>query len=383
MASEPEDTERDRAVRSLLVHRIQRPAAARGVRLHPDRARVALVTAVVLIAIIALTVVSIRLTGGRPAPAEGGTPTAAPTTEDALPTPTIPAGKLLGRFTSADGPVQTHTIHPNGLAIAARFECAGIGDYSVSISHDSEFASMTPAGQTPGRCAGAGSGGGGPGSREKGHTEPVKVTVKTAKGMTWTLTLVGIPETYVTPRPIPTPTDSTGTAVRYCTAADLTARFAAHAMPDGVTEVRGGELVFTNTTDSTCALAGYPEVRFIDGGTALGSNTMNAVDERSSEEDGLRAVVLRPGGRAYSQIDWYLRNYYPENDEGTCDARTVSSVRVDLAYDLSSPGQTGTLDVPIGTATACLNGEHGALGKYGQISSTVFVPYSLTEGKGE
>jgi hypothetical protein len=56
----------------------------------------------------------------------------------------------------------------------------------------------------------------------------------------------------------------------------------------------------------------------------------------------------------------------------------VSRVQVDLAYDLSSPGQTGTLDVPVGPVTACLNGQHGALGKYGQLSSTVFVDYPNT-----
>jgi hypothetical protein len=37
--------------------------------------------------------------------------------------------------------------------------------------------------------------------------------------------------------------------------------------------------------------------------------------------------------------------------------------------------------VPIGTVTACLNGAHGVYGKYGQLSSTVFVDYAAEPGK--
>lgn len=280
----------------------------------------------------------------------------------------MPAGEVLGRWTSADGPVQTHTIRPHGLALAEVFDCSGPGRYTVSISHDSEQGG-------DGGCGREG------GSGNKGHQGTLTVKITTAKAMRWTLTIVGIPETYVTPRPIATPTDSTGAAVRYCTADDLRARFTAGTMPKGVTEVSGGELAFTNRSGSACALAGYPEVRFLEGEEPLGHNTMNHTDQRSTIQQGLRAVIIAPNHSAYSQIDWYLADYYPENEEGACDALAVSQVQVDLAYDLSSAGQTGTLDVPIGRATACLNGAHGALGKYGQLSSTVFVDYT-TGGKG-
>ncbi|WP_375389395.1 DUF4232 domain-containing protein [uncultured Amnibacterium sp.] len=359
MAPEHEHPDRDTAVRAMLVGQVAAPL--RRAAMSRERVRDVLVTAAVLVVVVALSVIAIRSVGDRGGPADGGAP-ATSSAVDALPTPTLTAGKPLGRFTSDDGPVQRHVIRPDGLAVATVIECSGPGSYLFSIARD-------------GSQGGDGGCGGGVTSGNKGVAGSTTVTIRTDKRMTWTLTIVGIPETYVTPRPIPTPTDTAGTAVRYCTADDLTARFVAGAEPKGVTEVSGGDLVFTNASDSTCALAGYPEVRFLLDGAALGRNTMNHIDERSSTEDGLHAVLLRPGGVAYSQIDWYLANYYPENEEGRCAVRTVSAVQVDLAYDLSSPGQTGTLTVPIGTATACLNGEHGALGKYGQVSSTVFVDY--------
>lgn len=367
MAHEPEETDRDAAVRTMLVDRVARPKEAPAMRLAPMRTRSGLVTAVVLVVIIAVSVLAVQFGSDRSAPAQGGLPTPSATVEGvhAMPKLTIPAGKLLGRYSSADGPNQTHTIHPNGLAIATAYVCQGKGDYFFGVTHDGDE-SGTPA------CDG-----GGGGSGNKGIAGDTTVKIRTAKGMTWTFVVVGIPETYVTPRPIPTPTDSAGTAVPYCTADDLAVRFAAHSIPKGVTAVSGGELVFTNTTGSKCALAGYPEVRFLDGGEPLGHNTMNSTDDRSSTEDGLKAVILPPKARAYSQVGWYLPG---ENsmEEGPCVARTVTTVQVDLAYDLAAPGQTGTLTAPIGKVTACLNGAHGALGKYGQISSTVFLDYSLS-----
>ena len=365
MEPEQRTGDRDTALRAMLVERVGLPAG-RSVRSGGERLRVGVVTAVVLVAVVALSVLAIRLGGGtRGAPAGGGTPTASSASDD-LPTPTLPAGKVLGRWTSDGGAVQHHTIRPGGLAIATVFECKGPGEFMVSVKRS-------------GSEGGNGGCGSSSGAGNKGVAGSTTVTIRTDERMVWTLTVVGVPETYVTPKPIPTPTDSSGAAVRYCTAGDLSARFAAHAMPDGVTEVHGGELVFTNTTGATCALAGYPEVRFLSDGEPLGHNTMNHTDERMTIEKGLRAVIVQPGASAYSQIDWYLPDAN-EQEEGACEARSVTDLQVDLAYDLSSPGQTGTLDVPLGsTATACLNGEHGALGKYGQLSSTVFVDYSLSE----
>jgi hypothetical protein len=363
MAPDQESGDRDAALRAMLVERVSRPAETHTARLAPGRLRPALVTAVVLVVIVVLSVVAVRFGADRSAPARGGQPTSSAIERRPAPQLTVPAGKVLGRYSSADGPNQTHVIHPDGLAIATAYVCTGKGSYFFGVAHDGDQ-SGSPS------CNG-----GGGGSGNKGIAGDTTVKIRTAKGMRWTFVVVGIPETYVTPRPIPTPTDTSGTAVRYCTADDLTARFLPRKMPAGVTEVSGGDLAFTNRGSTTCALAGYPEVRFLDGEKPLGHNTMNHTDERMTEEHGLRAVILRPGGLAYSQIDWYLANYYPENEEGTCDALPVTRVQVDLHYDLASPGQTGTVDVPIGKATACLNGAHGALGKYGQLSSTVFVDY--------
>lgn len=361
MASD--DQSRDEALRALLVSRPESAASPRG-RLHglsPRGRQSAIVTAVVLVAVVAASIAALQIHGAGRAPVGDSPSTPTPAS---IPTPTLPAGPVLGRFTSADGPEQTHTIHPDGLALATLFTCTGKGHYLTSIKHWGEQGG-------DGRCDG-----GGVSSGNKGVAGSTTVRITTDARMTWTFTIVGIPETYVTPTPVPTPLDSAGRPVPYCTAADLTARFARTSMPTGVTEVAGGELVFTNRTAATCALAGYPEVRFVLDGTAIGRNTMNHVDSRDSIEHGLEAVVLEPGGHAYSQIDWYLPNYYTPNDEGACVARTVTHVAVDLHYDLAAASQTGTFDVPIGSVTACLNGAHGALGKYGQLSSTVFVDYS-------
>lgn len=361
MAPDQEPADRDAAVRTMLVERVTRPERAPAIRLAPGRMRSGLVTAVVLVVIVALTVLAVRFGADRSAPADGGVPV-----PPSLPSMTIPAGKVLGHYTSADGPVQTHTIHPDGLALATVFACSGGGARSRYMIHIPHY-----------EDEGGGCSGGSGGSGNKGLAGAVTLTITTTRGTHWTYTVVGIPETYVTPRPVPTPTTSDGVSVPYCTAADLSARFAPGTMPKGVTEVSGGDLVFTNTSTVACALAGYPEVRFIEGSSPLGHNTMNQIDERSSTEHGLRAVILAPHGRAYSQVGWYLPGGNAK-EEGPCVARQVTRVQVDLAYDLAGPGQTGTLDVPIGKATACLNGAHGALGKYGQISSTVFVDYAST-----
>jgi hypothetical protein len=362
-----QDTDhRDAALRAMLVAQVARPGGIPATRLRSGRLRPGLVTAVVFVMIVVISVVAVRVASDRSAPAHGGVPTSSEHAARPMPELTVPAGKVLGRYSSADGPNQTHVIHPDGLAIATAYVCSGEGRFFFGVTHDGDESGYPS-------CDGSGGGSG-----NKGIAGDTTVKIRTAKGMRWEFVVVGIPETYVTPRPIPTPTDGSGTAVRYCTADDLDGRFVARAMPAGVTEVSGGDLAFTNRSDTTCALAGYPEVRFLDGAEPLGHHTMDATDKRSSDEHGLRAVILRPGGHAYSQIGWYLANYYTENEEGACKALPVTRVQVDLAYDLSSPGQTGTLDVPIGAATACLNGAHGALGKYGQLSSTVFVDYPNT-----
>jgi hypothetical protein len=387
MVLDQEIDDRDAAVRAMLVAQVQRsaeqPASLADALRSPGlgRSRMGLMAAVasgvVLVLVIVLSAVAIRVGAGGGAPAHSGDPsisasdgvtTPTPSDPNAIPDVEAPAGVLLGRYTSADGPNQTHTIHPNGLALSVRYACTGRGAYFFGISHDSED-------------SGDGSCGGGGGYGNKGHTGALTVTIRTAKTMRWTFVVVGIPETYVTPQPVLSPTDSAGAAVRFCTGADLAVRYQPVLGPNEVTEVGGGQLVLTNTSSSTCALAGHPLVRFLDGSRPLGHHTMDAVDQRSSEAKGLRPVIVAPGGKAYSQIGWYLPNFYVPNEEGPCQARTVHALRVDLGNRLAGAAQQGSFDVPIGTATACLNGAHGTNGKYGQLSSTVFVDYAAEPGK--
>ena len=380
MVLDQDTDDRDAAVRAMLVDQVRRapdaPASlAQALAAPPGggsrvRRGAGIATAVVLAVVVAVSFAAIGWsTAHLRSPAIGGSPSVTTRSSIDWPVPT-PSGVLLGRWTSAHGgPNQTHTIQPKGLALSYRFDCSGPGPYRLTISHDSEEAGT-------GSC-----GGGGGGFGNKGHTGTLTVTVRTGKTTRWALVIMGIPETYVTPRPVLTPKDATGTAVRFCHAGDLTARFASVRMPSGVNEVRGGQLVFENTSVSTCALAGQPRVRFLDGSTALGTHTMAHTDQRSSEEHGLVPVVLRPGGKAYSQISWYLPNYYVPNEQGPCTAQPVHAVRVDLANTFAGAAQTGSLDVPIGTATACLNGAYGVYGKYGQLSSTIFVDYAAEPGK--
>lgn len=346
--------ERDAALRALLVEQVRIPAAGSPDR--RDRTRVGVISGVVLVLVVALSIVAIHLAGGtRTLPADGG-----------LPTPTEPPGVVLGRFSSADGPNQTHVVHPDGMALAESFECRGDGAYSVSLSHDSDFSS-------PDSCTG-----GNGGSGNKGHQDDVTVRIRTTPNMRWTLVVSGIPETYVTPQPVPSPTTSGGAAAAFCTAADLDAEYQPRKAPDGVTEAGEGEIALTNRTERICALVGWPMVRFVDDDdTVLGHHTMAAIDERSSTEHGLEPVILQPGDTTWTQVGYYLPNYYSENESGPCEARTVHALRIDLANSFAGPAQTGKLVMPTKSITACLNGPWGTDGKYGQISATVFVDYSL------
>ena len=364
-------------VREELIRRVAEPDAVDEgpVRWGPRRSAAVqwpaiLVTAVVLVAVVASSLVAVRLSSDRGGPATIGDSSAAVPTNPPSPVETLPPGKLLGRFTSEEGPNQDHVIRPDGLAIATQFICSGAGNYSVFV-----------AGGT-GESGHGGCGGGGVGAGGGGVSGTSHVKIRTDPDMRWTYTVVGFtPPERVTPQPIANPTDTSGTAVAYCTGDDLTAHFdtisAAAAAALGYKP--SGEIAFTNRTTRTCALAGYPEVRFLDAGKPLGHNTMNQIDPRRSVVDGLRAVVLAPGGSAYSQVNWYRSG--DNKQEGPCVARAVTEIDVDLHYDLAAPSQTGRFTVPIGKATACLNGAHGALGKYGQISSTVFVDYSLNKNK--
>jgi hypothetical protein len=51
-------------------------------------------------------------------------------------------------------------------------------------------------------------------------------------------------------------------------------------------------------------------------------------------------------------------------------------MQVDLDSDLTRPEQTRRFTLPACSAAACVNGAHGAFGKYGGMSSTVFVDSS-------
>jgi hypothetical protein len=360
MSSDQETRDRDAAVRTMLVERVVPPTEAPTMRLAPDRFRIGLVTAVVLVAIVAVSVIAVRFGTDRSAPAQGGLPTASLAVP--LPAMTIPAGRVLGTYTNDGGEVQTHTIHPNGLALASVYSCVGDGQFLLAITHDSE---------TGGDC-----GGGGGSSGNKGIAGSTTVKVTGEKGMRWKVVVVGIPETYITPKPVVSPADASGKPVPSCTAADLTARYEPVKRPKEVTGAAGGQIAFTNTTTTACALVGYPKVLFLADGQVLGHHTMERSDERMTIEKGMTAVIVQPKKVAYAEMDYYLPSYYDEPPLTPCVAESVHAVRVDIASTYANAAQQGVLDVQTGPITACLNGQYGVDGKYGQISASIFVGYS-------
>ena len=53
-------------------------------------------------------------------------------------------------------------------------------------------------------------------------------------------------------------------------------------------------------------------------------------------------------------------------------------MRIDLANSFAGTAQQGTFDVETPTITGCTNSPWGIYGKYGQLSTTIFVGYSYS-----
>jgi hypothetical protein len=359
--------DRDDALRALLVRQVEES----GPRLRapqlltvpqprpaePSRRRTLLVTVVVAIAVVLASAAALTV---RP-PVSGGTATGSASAV-ATPTGSPTPGQVLAVLTSDDGPKQTRTIHPEGLALRITTSCTGSGTFAISVHGDSEES---------GSCGGEGSS---EGNKGMAGSTTVRVTASDKRAV-WRVTITAIAETYVTPTPVATATAADGAAIPFCTSSDLAARFSPLRLSSEVTEAEGGQLVLTNTSASRCALAGYPRLQFLDrAGQLLGRHSNGGSDQRSSTAKGIRPVIVAPGHRAYVQLNYYNRRYFQQNRDSTCAFTDSTAMRVDLANSFAGPGQHGVLVVRTPVIHAC---ENSTL----QLFDTVFVDYPAVPGK--
>jgi hypothetical protein len=359
MVSSPSLARRDEALRELLVEQADASRANAGTGrasgvgssgwtpswTRSDRpallATVAVVVLVLAASIAALGLVP-ALRGASPADSFSGP----------RPEPTI-TGRVLGTWSSDEKPPVHARFDTHGLALAVIITCSGKGSLFVSIPHE---------GDESGGCGGVSTSVG-----NKAHSSPAYLTVRPTGHVRWTVTVKGVRETYVTPMPVATARAADGAAVPFCAPADLSVSYGLRTLEGAVPRSRTGQLTFTNTGPSRCALAGYPTIHALAGGKAVGHHANDWIDERSSIEHGLKPVLLAPGGHAYVQ----LGTTPAAQTDQPCRPATSSALRVELANRLAGPGQAGALDVRVPSFAACANPK--AL----QLFRTVFLDYGL------
>lgn len=129
------------------------------------------------------------------------------------------------------------------------------------------------------------------------------------------------------------PTVASSTA--RCQSADLTATWEG---VDNATQKHYANLAFTNTGDTSCYLAGFPTLTFVDAsGAAVGlPATQLATDTQGF-------VTLAPGGTTTAQA---IRVNAEVFDEDACQIVTTAGISV------LPPGGTTAILIP-GSATAC------------------------------
>lgn len=131
----------------------------------------------------------------------------------------------------------------------------------------------------------------------------------------------------VTPSVAPTPAPSGSAAtVAACTTSQLLLSTGRGGAATGTFYL---PLVFTNTSNTTCSLRGYPGASFVDAnGQQLGASAQR------SEGEPVRRVVLASGGKAHALLGIPESANFSQSD---CRPRKASGVR---AY---SPDQTQSL----------------------------------------
>jgi hypothetical protein len=117
-------------------------------------------------------------------------------------------------------------------------------------------------------------------------------------------------------------------------------------------------LIFTNTGDTTCHLAGYPSMTFVDAtGAAVG------LPARQFDSDTQSFVTLAPGGTTTAQARRVNAEAF---DEDACQLVPTAGLSV------LPPGNTAAIVVP-GPATACSGDIGRSLLDIGPIGSSFEV----------
>jgi Protein of unknown function (DUF4232) len=361
MVSESSVSRRDQALRDVLVEVADvggRVASAHDLDVAPARPprpprdrRPLVATVVVLVLVLIASIGALQLapTLRSAPPAESTSPRPTPAAIDQV----IASGRLLGVWTSDERAPVHAPFATHGLALAVIITCSGHGTLFVSIPHGSDEG---------GDCSGPSSSVG-----NKAHASPAFLTVRATGHISWKVTIKGVKETYVTPRPVTTARAADGEAVPLCTARTLSVSHGIRTETDARPHRKTEQLTFTNTGSARCALAGYPKLQFLASGRPIGHPSNAQIDEKSSMDKGLRPVVLQPGGRAYVQmaVSPSTRTDLP------CRPTTTTTLRISLANRLAGAAQSGTLLVRVPPVGACTNPK--AL----QLFGTVFVDYGL------
>ncbi|WP_127502678.1 DUF4232 domain-containing protein [Actinoplanes solisilvae] len=135
--------------------------------------------------------------------------------------------------------------------------------------------------------------------------------------------------TTTSPEPEPEPTTATttrptqggggGSSTTRCRTADLTLKT---GDADAGAGSRSVNLIFTNKSQRTCTLFGYPGVSWVAG--AKGTQ-VNEPFNRQEGAAGRTTVTLKPGGVAYSLLIW---PFFANFDEARCKPVEVRGYRV-------------------------------------------------------
>ena len=370
MAPESQTTkDRDEALRRLLVRAADASPAPRHIRTGgaadatPSTAqngrRVALVTAIVAVLVIAVSVVALTHPTGHSAPAES-------TTTNPRPSSTPTAGQVLAILASDGKRAQTATFAPDGMSFTVEYTCVGEGDLTISVPHNFTSGGACVQGSTtrPNRTGGS----------NKGTAGSTTITFTASNdAVKWKATIRALAPTFTEPEPIATPTTSAGVAARYCGSSDLIARYRTVQWLGGPTPGDAGEISLANSSATTCFLYGQPQLQFVDSaGHLIGRHSNARTDQRGIEFREIPPVELAPGHVAYIEVDASAPILLKDKAaDPTCPTTVSTAMRISLATTLAGTARHGTITVRTAAIHACTNDTL-------QLFNTIYLGYRAT-----
>jgi hypothetical protein len=369
MAPEPQTSnDRDEALRRLLVREADASPLPRHVEAGrapepppstgPNRRRVAIVTSIVAVLVVAVSVVALTLPTHRRAPAGS-------TSADPRPSSSPTVGQVLAVLSSDDGRKQTRSFAPMGMSFNVEYTCVGDGTLSISVPHNFTSGAACSSGHgSAGRPNDVGRG-------NKGTAGTTTITISASNdALKWKATITAVKPTFTIPQPIATPTTSAGRAARYCTSRDLAARYRSVRWLGGSSDGDQGEIALRNTSGTACFLYGQPQLQFLDAtGRPIGRHSNARTDQRGIEFRGIPTVELDPGHLAYVELDASNPTLLKDKPtDATCPTMTSTAMRLSLATTLAGPSQRGTITIRTSAIRACTNDTL-------QLFNTIYLGY--------